>query len=114
MIDYDLFRKVDMRVGTVLTAEPNRKANVPSYKLTIDFGKLGIMQSSAQIVEHYATDELIGRQVVCVVNFPPKRIAGFKSEVLIMGVDGNSNNSNGEGVVLLAPERGVANGVRVY
>jgi tRNA-binding protein len=104
VIDYELFRKVDMRVGTVLTAVSNKKARVPSYKLTIDLGKLGVRQSSAQIVDIYTAEELVGRQVVCVVNFPPKRIAGFKSEVLIMGIDGDGN-VNGEGSPVGGAER---------
>ena len=108
MIDYELFRKVDMRVGTVVSAELNEKARVPSYVLKVDLGELGMRLSSAQIVDLYEDDQLVGRQVVCVVNFPPKRIAGVKSEVLVLGVDGDG------GVVLLAPERPVGNGVRVY
>lgn len=108
MIDYELFRKVDMRVGTIVSAVANEKARAPSYKLTVDLGGLGTRQSSAQIADLYNANELVGRQVVCVVNFPPKRIAGFKSEVLILGIDGKG------GVVLLEPEREVKNGVRVY
>ncbi|MBN1574652.1 MAG: tRNA-binding protein [Deltaproteobacteria bacterium] len=108
MIDYELFRKVDMRVGTVVSVKLNEKARVPSYVLTIDLGGLGTRLSSAQIVDLHKAEELVGRQVVCVANLPPKRIAGIKSEVLILGVDGDS------GVVLLAPERSVGNGVRVY
>ncbi len=108
MIDYGLFRKVDMRVGTVVSVKLNEKARVPSFVLTVDLGDLGTRLSSAQIVDLYEAEQLVGRQVVCVVNFPPKRIAGVKSEVLILGVDGDG------GVVLLAPERSVGNGVRVY
>lgn len=108
MIDYELFRKVDMRVGTVVSARPNEKARVPSYVLTVDLGDLGTRLSSAQIIDLYRAEDLVGRQVVCVVNFPPKRIAGIKSEVLVLGIDGDG------GVVLLAPERSVGNGVRVY
>jgi tRNA-binding protein len=108
MIDYELFRKVDMRVGTVVAVRPNEKARVPSYVLTVDLGDLGTRLSSAQVVDLYDAKDLVGRQVVCVVNFPPKRIAGVKSEVLILGIDGDG------GVVLLAPERQVGNGVRVY
>ena len=81
-ITWEQFTAVDMRVGVVLTAEPNAKALKPAYVLTIDFGPdLGVKQSSAQLTVHYTTEELIGRQVVAVTNFPPKRIAGVKSEV---------------------------------
>jgi tRNA-binding protein len=103
------FQSLDIRAGTVVSAEPFPEARKPAYTLRIDFGGLGEKQSSAQITELYAAGELIGRQVLAVVNFEPKRIAGFKSECLVLGVDDADGN-----VVLLAPERPVPNGSRVY
>ncbi len=86
MITYDDFAKIDMRVGKVIDVEEFPEAIKPAYKLTIDFGPLGIKKSSAQIT-NYKKEELIGRQVVCVVNFPPKRIGPFVSEVLTLGAE---------------------------
>ena len=108
MIEFDDFLKVDMRVGTILTAEPNVKARKPAYKLTIDFGEeIGIKTTSAQITDLYSTEELVGRQIVAGVNFPPKKVADVKSEVLVLGTYIES------GVVLLHPERSTANGSRI-
>ncbi|MCH5142104.1 MAG: tRNA-binding protein [Clostridiales bacterium] len=105
MATFDDFLKLDIRVGTVIEAEVFEKAKKPAYKLKIDFGKdLGIKKSSAQITEKYSADELIGKQVLAVVNFPPRQIADFMSEVLVLGT-----YSEG-GVVLIAPERKVNNG----
>jgi tRNA-binding protein len=103
------FQSLDIRAGTVVSAEPFRKARKPAYKLQIDFGEVGRLQSSAQITELYTPEELVGRQVLAVVNFEPKRIAGFKSECLVLGIDDAEGN-----VVLLATERPVPNGSRVY
>jgi tRNA-binding protein len=108
MIRYDDFEKVDMRIGTILKAELNPRARKPAYSLTIDFGPLGKKTSSAQITDLYTPEDLTGRQVVAVVNFPPKVIAGVSSEVLVLGVDGDG------GVALLGPERTVTNGKRIY
>jgi tRNA-binding protein len=102
------FERVDMRVGRVLAAEPFPEARNPAIKLQIDFGPLGVKQSSAQITLHYAPEVLIGRLVVAVVNFPPKRIAGFRSEVLVLGGVPEAGN-----VVLLAPDLEVPLGTRI-
>ena len=107
-IAFDDFMKVDMRVGRILAAEPLPKARVPAYKLTVDFGELGVKKSSARVTDLYAAEDLPGRLVVAVVNFEPKRIAGFLSEVLVLGLAGEG------GVVLLTPEREVALGQRVF
>jgi tRNA-binding protein len=108
MITYQDFEKIEMRVGTIVHAQPFEKANKPAYQLEIDFGALGIKKSSAQITHHYSCEDLIGKQVIAVVNFPPKQIANFFSECLVLGVVG----SEGE-VVLLQPERKVENGSRI-
>ena len=102
------FQKIEMHAGTVLEAEDFPEAKNPSYKLKIDFGKLGIKKTSAQITRLYKKEDLIGKQVIAVTNFPPRQIANFISEVLILGVV----LENGE-VVLLQPERNVQNGYKV-
>jgi len=109
-ISIDDFQKVDIRVGRVLSAEPLDGARKPAYKLRIDFGpELGIKQSSAQITERYQPAELIGKLVLAVVNFPPRRIAGFRSEVLTLGV------ADREGaVILIATDREVPLGTRLF
>lgn len=109
MIHYEDFHKVEMHVGTVIAAEDFPEARKPAYKLTIDFGEtLGIKRSSAQITVLYTKEDLIGRQVIAVTNFPPRQIANFFSEVLVLG------SVDTEGVVtLLQPERNVENGMRI-
>ena len=109
-ISFDDFLKVDIRVGTILAAEAFPEARKPAYKLTVDFGaEIGTKRSSAQVTRHYAPGDLIGRQVLAVVNFPPKRIGPFTSEVLCLGLP------DGEGeVVLIAPTKDVPNGGRLY
>ncbi len=104
------FEKVDVRVGRVVTAEPFPEARKPAMKLFVDFGpEVGVKSTSAQLTDHYEPDELVGKQVVAVVNFPPKRIAGFKSEVLVLGVPDQEG-----AVVLLVPDREVPLGGRMF
>lgn len=109
-ISWEDFEKVDIRVGKVVEAEPFPEARKPSIKLVVDFGaEVGTRRTSAQLTAHYDPQMLIGKQVVAVVNFPPKRIAGFKSEVLVLGVP----DEDGE-VVLLSPDHDVPPGGRMY
>ena len=104
------FEKVDVRVGEVIEAEPFPEARNPSIKLTVDFGpEIGTRRTSAQLTAHYEPKTLVGRRVIAVINFPPKRIAGFKSEVLVLGVP----DGDGE-VVLLSPDRDVPLGGRMF
>ncbi len=109
MATIDDFDQVDLRVGRIVTAEPFPEACKPAYKLTVDFGPLGVRRSSAQITIVYRRDELPGRLVVAVLNLPPRRIAGFVSDALVLGLP----NAAGD-VVLLTPERDVPLGGRVY
>jgi tRNA-binding protein len=102
------FTKVDMRVGTVLQAYPKAQARKPAYILHIDFGPLGERKTSAQITDHYQPEELVGRQVIAVVNFPPKQIANMISECLVLGAVGE-----GGGVILLNTDQAVPNGLRI-
>ena len=102
------FEKVDMRVGIVVDAQPFPEARRPAYKLWVDFGPLGVKRSSAQITHRYALGELIGRRVIAVVNFPPKQIGPFVSEVLVLG----AYDERGE-VILLRPDFEVAPGARI-
>jgi tRNA-binding protein len=104
------FEKVDIRVGRVVEAEPFPEARKPSIKLTVDFGsEIGVKRSSAQLTAHYTPETLLGKQVVAVLNFPAKRIAGFKSEALVLGVPDEEG-----AVVLLAPDREVPLGARMF
>jgi len=110
MIDFDQFLAVDIRVGTVIAAEPYPEARKPAIKLTIDFGaELGVRRSSAQLTVHYRPDALIGRQVAAVVNFPPRQIGKFMSEVLTLGFP----DADGA-VVLFAPDLRVPDGGRLF
>ena len=109
-ITYDDFQKVDIRVGRIVKAEPFPEARKPAYKLWIDFGpEIGEKRSSAQITKHYMPEALVGRQVVAVVNFPPRQIGKFMSEVLTLGVP----DADGE-VVLLSPTIAVPDGGRMF
>jgi tRNA-binding protein len=109
-IAYDDFANVEIRVGRILSAEPLAGARKPAYALRIDFGEpVGVKQSSAQVTVRYRAEELVGRLVLCVVNFPPRRIAGFKSEVLTLGVPDASGD-----VVLITPTADVPLGGRLY
>jgi tRNA-binding protein len=109
-IAWEDFERVDVRVGRVVEAKLFPEARKPSIKLSIDFGpEVGEKRTSAQITEHYTPDSLVGRQVVAVVNFPPKRIAGFKSEVLVLGVPDEAGE-----VVLLSPDLEVPPGGRMF
>jgi tRNA-binding protein len=109
-ITYDDFRRVDIRVGTIVAAEPFPEARRPSVKLSVDFGpEIGLRRSSAQIVKHYRIEHLVGRQVAAVVNFPRKQIGKFMSEVLVLGFP------DGEGeVVMIGPDKPVPNGGRLF
>ena len=108
MLSWEDFEKVDMRVGTITEVVDFPKAKNPAYQLTIDFGELGIKLSSAQITKLYTKDALVGKQVIAVVNFPPKQIANFFSECLVLGVVGADKE-----ITLLQPERGAKNGLRI-
>lgn len=108
-LSYPEFERVEMRVGRIVRAERFPEARRPAYRLWVDLGELGIRTSSAQITDLYEPDDLVGRQVVAVVNFPPKRIAGFASEVLVLGAPAASGE-----IVLLTTEQDVPPGGRIY
>ena len=109
-ISYADFARVDIRVGTVVEAEPYPEARTPAFKLRVDFGaEVGIKRTSAQITKHYALESLVGRQVAAVVNFPPKQIGKFMSEVLVLGFPDEEG-----GVVLTQPSRRVPNGGKLF
>jgi tRNA-binding protein len=110
MISYDDFEKVDIRVGKIIAVEDFPQARKPAYKLQIDFGpEIGVKRSSAQITKHYMKNELLGRLVMGVVNFPPKQIGPFRSECLTLGVPDEHGN-----VVLLSPTQEVPIGGRMF
>lgn len=108
-ISWPEFEKIDIRVGTVVSARPNEKARKPAYVLEIDFGpEIGVKTSSAQIVEAYKPEDLAGRQILAIVNFPPRKVADVRSEVLVLGVV-----QPGTPTILIAPDRRVENGARL-
>lgn len=107
-ITWNDFSKIEMRVGTILTAEVFEKVQNPAYKMTIDFGEFGIKKTSAQVTNLYKPEELVDKQVVAVINFPPKQIANMMSECLVLGGLGDNKD-----VILLQPERKVKNGTRI-
>lgn len=107
MVTFDDFLKLDIRVGTIIKVEDFPKAKRPAYKLEIDFGELGVKKSSAQITTLYQKSELVGKQILAVVNFPPKQVADFMSEVLVLGVYSK------DGVVLIEPNKHVNNGEKL-
>ncbi len=108
MITWEDFEKVDIRTGTIIEVNDFPKARKPAYQLTIDFGELGIRKSSAQIVTLHTKEELIGKQIVAVVNFPPKQIANFVSECLVLGVQTSEKD-----VVLLTTNSKTENGLKI-
>ncbi|VVE24409.1 tRNA-binding protein [Pandoraea aquatica] len=109
LIEWQDFEKIELRVGTVVSARVNEKAKKPAYVLEVDLGELGVKTSSAQITVHYTPQDLVGRQVLCVCNFGPKRIAGVVSEVLVTGF------ADADGAIVLAgAERKVPNGARLH
>ncbi len=110
MISWDDFEKIDIRAGTIVRAEAFPEARKPAFKLWVDLGdELGVKTSSAQVTNHYDLAALAGKSVVCVVNFPPKRIAGFVSEVLVTGFSDAANH-----VVLCIPDKPVPNGSKLF
>jgi tRNA-binding protein len=108
MITWDDFAKIDIRSGTIVEVKDFPNARKPAYQLTIDFGELGMKQSSAQITKHYTKEELLGKQILAVVNFPEKQVANFFSQCLVLGVYDENKD-----VILLQPERKVGNGQQV-
>jgi tRNA-binding protein len=108
MITWSDFEKLEILAGTIVDAQPFPEARKPAIKLTIDFGKRGILKSSAQITDHYTSEGLMGKQVIAVTNFPPKQIANFISECLVLGVYDQDHR-----VVLLSPDQTVYNGARI-
>lgn len=108
MANWDDFEKLDIRSGTIVEVTDFPKAKKPAYRLLIDFGPLGMKKSSAQITHHYSKADLAGKQVVAVVNFPPKQIADYMSECLVLGVYDSHQH-----VILLAPDRPVENGGKI-
>jgi len=107
-LSWEEFQSVEMRVGTIISAEEFKEARQPAFKLKVDFGEYGLKKTSAQITSLYKTEELIGKQIVAVINFPPKQIANMMSECLVLGAIGNQKK-----VTLLEPERQVENGSRI-
>ncbi len=108
MISWEDFEKINIQTGTIVEINDFPEARKPAYQLKIDFGESGIKQSSAQITKHYTKQQLLGQQIIAVVNFPPKQIANYHSECLVLGVYDENND-----VILLQPERKVVNGQKI-
>ena len=108
MITWQDFEKINIRTGTIVEVIEFPKARKPAYQLRIDFGSLGFKHSSAQITKHYSKEDLLGKQIVAIVNFPPKQIANFMSECLVLGVYDDNND-----VILLQPGKPVENGAAI-
>ncbi len=108
MININDFKKVELRVGTIVDVDGFPEAEKPAYKLKIDFGGFGVKNSSAQITDHYSPTELLDRQIVAVVNFPPKKIASYASEVLVLGANGEDG-----GIFLLELDKPIQNGTKI-
>jgi tRNA-binding protein len=108
-IDYTDFLRIELKIGTIIRAEYFEKARKPAYKIWVDLGDLGVKKSSAQITDHYTVESLIGKQVLCVCNFPPKQIADFISEVLVTGFSDNEGK-----IVLASVDQPVPNGARLH
>ncbi|MCF2876384.1 MULTISPECIES: tRNA-binding protein [unclassified Tenacibaculum] len=107
-LTWDDFAKVEMRIGTIISAEEFKEVKNPAYKMQIDFGEFGVKKTSAQITKLYTPEELIGNQIIAVVNFPKKQIANMMSECLVLGGIGDNKE-----VTLIAPERNIKNGTRI-
>lgn len=107
-LSWNEFMKVEMRVGTIISAEEFKEVRNPAYKMNIDFGDYGIKKTSAQITKLYKPEDIIGKQVIAVVNFPPKQIANIMSECLVLGGIGDNKE-----VILIEPERAVENGMKI-
>jgi tRNA-binding protein len=107
-ISWEDFAKVEICAGTIIKAENFLKARKPAYKLLIDFGEKGVLKSSAQIADFYTPEDLAGKQIIAVINFPPKQIANFISECLVLGVVNKDNK-----VILISPDKNVINGLKI-
>ncbi|HJL73901.1 MAG TPA: tRNA-binding protein [Candidatus Marinimicrobia bacterium] len=108
MVNIDNFKKIELRIGTIIEVNEFPEARNPTYQLKIDFGGFGIRQSSAKVTDHYSKEDLLDRQIVAVVNFPTKKVANFNSEVLVLGTDGND-----KGIILLDVDKPIQNGVKI-
>ena len=107
LINWNDFEKVEMRVGTIISAEPFEEARKPAYKMIIDFGEFGVRKTSAQLTKRYIPEDLVGKQIIAVINFPAKQIANIQSECLVLGA------VNGDEVTLLTPDKPIQNGLRI-
>lgn len=108
VIEWNDFTKIEMRVGTVISCKEFKEVKNPAYKMKIDFGEFGIKKTSAQVTKRYQAEDIIGKQIVAVLNFPPKQIANIMSECLVLGAVEKNNE-----ITLIQPERGIENGTRI-